>query len=217
MENLFDGYALSYVSIPADKSKFRLTIQSTTYYFGGGYLNIYQDFVSGGQKGYNYIIERSSDKTSWTTLKSGTVANNQYQVYVAALTHSAERYHRITIDFGNINSVQTLKWIRGLTGYPGKGAEYGLPLRAAYDKTIVMQGALTVEGSGNSSFAGNVGIGLTSPGTLLHLAAATASNASLRIDAGTLLTSPISGTIEYDGTNLYFTDSGGVRRQLAVV
>ena len=65
--------------------------------------------------------------------------------------------------------------------------------------------------------SGNVGIGLTSPGALLHLAAATATKASFRINAGTLLTSPISGTIEYDGTNLYFTDSGGVRRQLAVV
>jgi ABC-type bacteriocin/lantibiotic exporter with double-glycine peptidase domain len=31
------------------------------------------------------------------------------------------------------------------------------------------------------------------------------------------MTTPEAGAIEYDGTDLYFTDSGGVRRQLAVV
>lgn len=64
--------------------------------------------------------------------------------------------------------------------------------------------------------AGNIGIGVTSPTARLHLPACTAAanTASLKIDAGALATVAVSGNIESDGTNLYWTDSGGTRRQL---
>ena len=63
---------------------------------------------------------------------------------------------------------------------------------------------------------GNVGIGITAPTAVLHLKAstATANTASLKIDAGTVATTPVTGNIESDGTHLYWTDSGGTRRQL---
>jgi len=63
---------------------------------------------------------------------------------------------------------------------------------------------------------GNIGIGLTSPTARLHLPAAAAGPglASLKINAGVLATIPVSGNIESDGTHLYWTDSGGTRRQL---
>lgn len=63
--------------------------------------------------------------------------------------------------------------------------------------------------------AGNVGIGTTAPSAKLHLAAGTSSLASLKLTSGTLLASPQSGTVEYDGTNLYFTDGTNTRRTLA--
>lgn len=58
--------------------------------------------------------------------------------------------------------------------------------------------------------------GITTPTAFLHLpaAAAAADKASLKIDAGVVATTPVSGNIESDGTNLYWTDSGGTRRQL---
>lgn len=64
----------------------------------------------------------------------------------------------------------------------------------------------------------NVGIGTTSPTAKLHLPASTAAanTASLKIDPGVVATTPVSGNIESDGTNLYWTDSGGVRRQLSI-
>ena len=67
--------------------------------------------------------------------------------------------------------------------------------------------------------SGNVGIGTTSPTAYLHLKAgtATAGTAPIKLTAGTNLGTPEAGAIEFDGTNLYFTDSGGTRRQLAVV
>lgn len=67
-----------------------------------------------------------------------------------------------------------------------------------------------------------VGIGVQSPSATLHLGASNGApyTAPLRIDAGTLLASygsADSGSIEYDGTNLYFINSSGVRKTLAVV
>jgi hypothetical protein len=63
---------------------------------------------------------------------------------------------------------------------------------------------------------GQVGIRQSSPTAYLHLPACTAAanTASLKIPAGTVATTPVSGNIESDGTHLYWTDSGGTRRQL---
>lgn len=61
---------------------------------------------------------------------------------------------------------------------------------------------------------GNVGIGTTSPTAALHLKAGTAAvnTAPLKLTAGVNLTTPEAGAIEFDGTNLYFTDSTNARK-----
>lgn len=58
--------------------------------------------------------------------------------------------------------------------------------------------------------SGNVGIGVTGPTALLHLKAgtATASTAPLKFTAGTNLTTPENGALEYNGTNLFITNAG---------
>ena len=67
--------------------------------------------------------------------------------------------------------------------------------------------------------SGKVGVGITIPMAVLHLKAgtATAGTAPLKLTSGTLNTTPEEGAIEFDGTNLYFVDSTGTRKQLAVV
>lgn len=82
--------------------------------------------------------------------------------------------------------------------------------------------ALTIlAADGSGSKIGNVGIGYgggaSNPTARLHLAAgtATAGTAPLKLASGTNLTAPESGAIEYDGTNLTYTDSGLTRRTLA--
>ena len=62
----------------------------------------------------------------------------------------------------------------------------------------------------------NVGIGTTVPTAHLHLPASTAAanTASMKINPGIVATTPVSGNIESDGTHIYWTDSGGTRRQL---
>ena len=65
----------------------------------------------------------------------------------------------------------------------------------------------------------HVGIGVESMTAVLHLKAgtATAGTAPLKLTAGTNLTAPEAGAIEFDGTNLYFTTAAGVRKTVAVV
>ena len=57
------------------------------------------------------------------------------------------------------------------------------------------------------NYAGNVGIGTTSPTAVLHLKAgvAGASGAPFKMTAGTVNTTPEAGTIEFDGTDFFVT------------
>lgn len=65
----------------------------------------------------------------------------------------------------------------------------------------------------NATSAGKVGIGTATPTALLHVKAGTAAanTAPLKLTAGTNLTTPENGAIEFDGTNIFIT-IGGVRK-----
>lgn len=69
--------------------------------------------------------------------------------------------------------------------------------------------------SGNAIVRNNMGIGITAPTARLHLASGTTSLAPLRLTSSPLLTTAVSGAIEYDGSNLYFTDGTNTRRTIA--
>ena len=70
-------------------------------------------------------------------------------------------------------------------------------------------GDFTVDGTEKMrlSNAGKLGIGITDPTAYLHLKAgtATAGTAPIKLTSGTLLATPESGTIEFDGTKWYMT------------
>lgn len=68
----------------------------------------------------------------------------------------------------------------------------------------------------NSYTIGSLGIGTTSPTARLHLPAGTAAanTAPLKLTAGTNLTTPEAGAIEFDGTD-YFATSGSTRYKLS--
>lgn len=71
---------------------------------------------------------------------------------------------------------------------------------------------ITVTSLGNTGFRG-----VASPTAAIHLPADTtaASTAPLKFTAGTNLTTPENGAVEFDGTNLYIT-IGGVRKTIQV-
>ena len=64
-----------------------------------------------------------------------------------------------------------------------------------------------------------IGVGVVAMTAVLHLKAGTAAEgtAPLKLTAGTNLTTPEAGAVEFDGTNLYFTTAAGVRKTVAVV
>ena len=64
------------------------------------------------------------------------------------------------------------------------------------------------------TFDGKLGVGTNLPTAKLHLASGTSGLAPMKFTAGTLLASPASGSIEYDGTYLYITDSANSRKAI---
>jgi hypothetical protein len=69
----------------------------------------------------------------------------------------------------------------------------------------------TVGASGIFTSGDNTGFGVSSPSAILQLKAgtATAGTAPLKLTAGTNLTTPETGAIEFDGTNLFITNASG--------
>lgn len=66
-----------------------------------------------------------------------------------------------------------------------------------------------------SRLNGKIGINTSSPSAFLHLPAgtATAATAPIKLTSGTNLTSPEAGAIEWDGTNLFATQTSGPTRK----
>lgn len=58
---------------------------------------------------------------------------------------------------------------------------------------------------------GNVGIGPTAPSARLNIGPGSTTNAPLKLTNGPLVTVPQQGAIEMNSTNLYFTDTNGIR------
>jgi len=95
---------------------------------------------------------------------------------------------------------------------PGAADALDSPSHSTLHKIIAVDVGATVKTiTVNSS--DNVGIGTEAQTARLHLAAGTASagTAPLKFDAGTLLTNPESGTIEYSGDKFYITNNGKQR------
>ena len=65
--------------------------------------------------------------------------------------------------------------------------------------------------------SGYLGLGTAVPTALFNVGAGTSTTASFKLTSGTLLASPQSGTIEYDGFNYYITDGTATRRSIATV
>jgi hypothetical protein len=71
--------------------------------------------------------------------------------------------------------------------------------------------------TGGNRFAvmasGLIGIGTATPAAFLDIQAGNANFPQLLLHSSTLLTTPVNGAVEYDGTHMYIT-IGGVRKQL---
>lgn len=57
-----------------------------------------------------------------------------------------------------------------------------------------------------------VGLGISAPQSELHISSGNTSNPPVLVEFGNLMSSPMAGAIENDGTNLYITDQTDIRR-----
>ncbi len=82
-----------------------------------------------------------------------------------------------------------------------------LVINTTKNNQITDSGSFTIRGNGN------VGIGTLNPSAKLNLPASdgTSNSAPLKLTAGTILSNPEPGAMEYDGTNLYFTNASNAR------
>lgn len=104
---------------------------------------------------------------------------------------------------------------------------YGVPdttQSVHFDNLVLVEGSIPMIEYQNaktsidglySYYGGNVGIGVAAPTGRLHLPAgtATAGTAPLKFTAGTNLTAAEAGAMEWDGTNLYITQTTGPTRK----
>lgn len=68
----------------------------------------------------------------------------------------------------------------------------------------------------NAIFYGNIGAGVDAPTAQIHISSgsAAAGTAPIKFSPGTLLASPEGGALEYNGTDIFYTTSGGTRRNI---
>jgi hypothetical protein len=118
----------------------------------------------------------------------------------------------------NLTSGKSNVAIGAFVNVPSNTADGQLNIGCVLYGAGLYDGTSAGETSSTPTASGRIGIGVSAPAARLHLAAgaAAAGRAPLKLEAGTNLTTPENGTLEYDGTSLYFT-VGGVRRTVSLV
>lgn len=142
----------------------------------------------------------------------------------ANLTYTAAS-SAVVLDSGYLSFTGHKDFGSSVTGSIFKSSLYGLTFRgvpgASYDMLFFTQGGSTLfanpTGTTQMGTVGDWGFGLlgSTISAKVHITAGTASagTAPLKFNAGTNLTSPEAGAMEWNGTNLFITQTTGPTRQ----
>ena len=158
-----------------------------------------------------------------TSSRYGYVAHNYFQANAggaAVAFNGTYQNFRSTLQLATtITNVGTITdyYAGAITG-TGNGTvtnRYGLLIDFDNNSVTNAYGIYQSSSTIKNYFAGNIGIGQTSPTAVLHLKAgtATASTAPLKFTSGIALTTPEDGAIEYHSSHIYAT-IGSTRYQL---
>ena len=143
------------------------------------------------QAGGNVGIGTASAPQKLTVDGNIQITNGQLFIYDTTNTPRGVTLYRNGTTLGGFNTNNSQVSFYANTGYD---------LQFTVNSSVLT--AMTVKDS-----TGNVGIGTTTPTAVLHLKAgtATAGTAPIKFTSGTVLTTPEAGTIEFDGTDFFFT------------
>lgn len=182
------------------------------------YQGIYGDYVVTENNASGSIGEMGS--VAALTIQNGpSPVTSQYGVFSRTYTYTGSVANSYGGYFSSINQGGSVTNNYGVMIDAGAGSatnNYGLYI--ANTGSVTASQTYNIYSAGpnsNNHFAGSVGIGVTLPKARLHLAAGTATTAAFKLTSSTLLTAPTSGSIEYDGFNLYYTDGTNTRKTLA--
>ncbi len=171
----------------------------------GGYYapnNTAFSFRNAANSAYLRAFTLASDDN----LKIGEDSNISYILsnYIGLGTSAI--WSKVTIGGGNVTLLNNID-IQGVVAANNTFLPI-IKLNISDQVSIASGGAVTI-------FGGKVGLGVTAT-SVLHIKAGTAAanTAPIKLTAGTNLTSPESGSIEFDGTDLFFTPSS-TRRTFA--
>jgi len=124
---------------------------------------------------------------------SGRNATGCGNIFIGHFAGCTQTSGNNNVVIGSTNAVDTLQ-ISGIQ----------LPITTGSNQLVIGVGN-TSWINGNSSY--NVGIGTTNPVAKLHIGPGSSTIAPLEIEAGTVLTTPVAGSLEYDGTIFTATPS----------
>ncbi len=151
---------------------------------------------------------------------SGTV-NELYGVYGRTYIVAGAVFNSSGGDFTSMNTgttpVTNNFGVRINTNGGSFVNNYGLYVGDQSSGVTSATNSYNIFSDGNTSrnvFMGFMGVGVNNPTARIQIAAGTNGNAPLKFTSGLLLTTPASGSLEYDGTSLYFTNGTNTRRAI---
>ena len=160
-------------------------------------------------------------------ITSSSASIEQVLGYVPAMNTWSFNGAKIHYNSGNVGVGATNPLGKFVVGDTGKNVEFWpgatnsiisfdrtntayLPVQLDASSISLAPMGIALEGL-HITASGSVGFGLTNPTAKLHLKSGSTSLAPLKLTSGALLTTPASGSIEYDGFNFYTTNGAGVR------
>ena len=149
-------------------------------------------------KGYNTWFNLSRDYVMYNV-------NGYLARFLAKLNSYDYSYNGTRFQYpGTLTRVSI--GLRGIScGFYGGGAGEGVHVVANSIEAFSFKGTVNTSNVDLAVLA-KIGIGITSPSALLHLAAGTTTVAPVKFTSGTNLTTPQAGTIEYDGCRFSLTN-----------
>lgn len=157
--------------------------------------NAIQAVASGGASA-NYAILTGTSAANDGRINANFVTTlGNHTVGIRSVNNTADQG---LIIYAN-NETQSVSY-----AYNGVRGSSNLTLSAAGSAHVLLQ-----PGGGVG-----VGTGVSAPSAFLEISAGTTTRAPLEFNPGTNLTTPVNGTMEYNGTNLFFTRTGAVRESV---
>lgn len=177
------------------------------------------NLVAVGYRAMNKVTAGQNTAVGAVAMENAVYASNNVAVGRASLNAFVEGHDNTAIGQNSIRNLTTGSRNVAI------GQDTGTSLTTGSNNILIGESVNTLTPDSNDYMnigkliygdllGKKVGIGLDSPLARLHIGAGTTSVAPLRINAGSLLTTPSQHSFEYDGAFLYFTSSNGIRRKI---